>query len=132
MTCVFRLATNTNAILVPTALFRTSENGRTSKCEFIKCFIALPQQKYMLARKISVRALPDEDWMALPNTDFSLDLKHSKIFLKLKFFVSASDATALCEKEICGTFDADDCITQVLTTLSRSTSLRKLLVTDVQ
>jgi hypothetical protein len=130
-TFLFR-TTESGAILLPTSILHQQID--TSRCAFIKCFLALPQQKYKLVRTVAMQTLAPNDWIVVNNDDDigivgGMDLtQHSKLFLKLKLFASANDANSYAEQVLSGTVDVNYSIEQVLDTLGRSRSLRKLLV----
>ena len=108
------------AVMIPLSLLQQVD---TSQSAFIKCFLALPQQKYKLVRTIATHTLPIVgDWITLNNENN--DALSSKIFLKIKLFNATSQDQSYAESVFAGCLD----ITQVLDTLSRSRSLRKLLV----
>jgi len=109
------------AVMIPASLVQQVD---TSQSAFIKCFLALPQQKYKLVRTIATHTVPIlGEWITL-NNESSDDSLSSKIFLKIKLFAANQDQS-YTEFVFAGCLD----ITQVLETLSRSRSLRKLLVT---
>ena len=122
MTFLFRTSI-AGAVLIPSALLLQQVD--TSQCAFIKCFLALPQQKYKLVRTIATQTLTglDDAWIEL-NNEKDDGFQYSKLFLKIKLFNASQQDTCYAESVFAGSLD----ITQILETLSRSRSLKKLLV----
>src|SRR5829696_252630 len=90
---------NDAGLLIPSSVFSRID---TSSCSFIKCFLALPQQKYKLVRTIATQSLFQSDWITMENNnqeDFSFtDLHQGNIFLKIKLFnLSVSKDKAYAE-----------------------------------
>ncbi len=111
------------AVLIPSSILQQLD---LSKCAFIKCFLALPQQKYKHVRTIATQTLSSSgEWIEL-NNETSENFQCSKMFLKLKLFTLEQHDASYNDIVLAGNLD----IFQVLDTLSRSRSLRKLLVSN--
>jgi hypothetical protein len=132
MSFVFR-TTPEGKIVIPASIFN-QQLVESSKCAFIKCFLALPQQKYKLVHTFATKTALSypQEWIELTNSAMDgvvIDSQsNTKLFLKLKFFQSAENNTMCGERVLSGTYDIEYSIQQVLDTLARSRCLRKLLV----
>ncbi len=128
----FLYRSHNNTILIPRSAIELCCCIASQKCEFVKLFVAAPKQKFQLVRSLSIKTMlstPDE-FIALAPAEGLKELQEqqSVIFLKIKLFSSTNHPKAFAEQTLLGTFDVQNYIVEIVESLSRSTSLRKLLI----